>query len=139
MNFKIITGLVQKAFFSDHCNKFIKILFLFGAFALPSNAMARPQGIEIEWQFPSSADVAEFRLYQDQYNLVCSTDKLNATSMACTVDFADCESVFSLTAYYSNGDESPHSPPYTFDACEKDKKLAVLSVALSLILKSDKE
>lgn len=94
---------------------------------LPVLASANPRVIHVEWQYQYSGNnLAGFRLYHGN-NLACETADPNATSMDCSVDVPDGESLFTLTSYFKDGTESPPSAPFPY----------VFSSVLKAVLSAD--
>lgn len=80
---------------------------------LPAMAQSQSRRIHIEWQQQNIENVAGYHLYL-QDSIACSSSDANATAMDCTVDVADGEALFTLTAYSPDGSESPPSAPYSY-------------------------
>lgn len=87
--------------------------------AAGSAPLAQPVQITVEWGYtpPTEPAVVGFRLYQ----LIGETptpvhDWLggNLRQGGCTVDISAEEEVFTLTALFSDGTESPHSHPCSY-------------------------
>jgi PKD repeat protein len=94
--------------------KFAQIsLFLVAALMFAIEALASPRHVTAVWEYPAIENIAGFRLYREN-NLVCSTSDSGATSMNCTIDAVDGESLFTMTAFFSDGTESAHSEPLVF-------------------------
>jgi PKD repeat protein len=78
---------------------------------LPSDALTKPRVIHVEWHYQYDGNVGGYRLYQDG-NRICETNDPDATAMDCSVSLPDGEFFFTLTAYFQDGTESPHSAPF---------------------------
>ncbi len=90
------------------------LLILLSIFILPVTASAIPRVIHVEWQYQYSGNnLAGFRLYHGN-DLACAIADPNATSMDCSVDVPDGESLFTLTSYFQDGTESPPSAPISY-------------------------
>ena len=86
---------------------------LCGSMILPTNALTKPRAIHVEWGYQFNGNVAGFRLYHEN-NITCETNDPNATSMDCNVSFRDGEFFFTLTTFFQDGTESPHSAPFSY-------------------------
>lgn len=73
--------------------------------------------LEVEFSFINPDDSAKqllgYRLYKEGEQ-VCETNDPNAFRMSCEIYTEDGTFDFSLTAYYPEGVESPHSHPFSF-------------------------
>jgi PKD repeat protein len=92
-------------------------LLIFLTFCLPTFASAATAYlIHAEWASyasPSGYTVTGFNLYREGTR-VCQNQNPAATAMDCTVSLDTNTSIFTLTARFSNGTESPHSSPFSF-------------------------
>jgi hypothetical protein len=72
--------------------------------------------IHVTWGYtpPTEPAVTGFRLYQEG-NPVCSTDNSDAQDIDCDVTLVKDVTIYTLTAMFVDGTESPHSAPYAFD------------------------
>lgn len=73
------------------------------------------QSIHIEWGYtpPSAPAVRGFKLYQEGL-FVCQILDPVATSMDCMVTLTSATTMFTLTAYFNDDTESPHSSQFGF-------------------------
>jgi PKD repeat protein len=82
-----------------------------------SFAAVSSQDIHIEWSYdyqPVDGKILSgYHLYKEGV-MVCTTDTPEDKAMDCIVDSEPGTFSFTLTAYHSDGTESPHSPPYSF-------------------------
>ncbi|NOX80936.1 MAG: PKD domain-containing protein [Deltaproteobacteria bacterium] len=102
-------------------------LILLSILILPVLASAHQRVIHVEWQYQHNGDnLAGFRLYHGN-NLACEIADPDATSMDCSVDVPDGESLFTLTSYFKDGTESPPSAPFPY----------VFSSVLKAVLSAD--
>lgn len=76
-------------------------------------APAQSRVIQAAWEYQYNESLAGFRLYYEN-NPVCETTDPSATSMSCTVDAPDGEARFTLTAFFKDEAESPHSAPFSY-------------------------
>ncbi|NLX17746.1 MAG: PKD domain-containing protein [Desulfobulbus sp.] len=63
---------------------------------------------------PSGYTTSGYNLYMEGA-LACQTQNARATSLDCTVSLPSDRTNFTLTAAFTNGTESPHSAPFTFN------------------------
>jgi hypothetical protein len=72
--------------------------------------------IHVTWGYtpPTAPAVAGFRLYQEGVP-ACTTMVPAAQDMDCDVTLVKQVTVYTLTALFADGTESPHSAPYAFD------------------------
>ena len=89
------------------------ILIFAGIMILPSNVVSLSRDIHVEWEYQYNESLAGFRLYYEG-NLTCETTDPSATSMDCTIDAPDGESFFTLTSFFQDGTESPHSDTFFY-------------------------
>lgn len=86
------------------------------ALLFPALAMATPRSIHVEWGYtpPSEPAVTGYRLYQEG---VAVHDWLGADVRVgdATVDLTETTTIFSMTATFADGTESPHSAPFAFN------------------------
>ena len=92
------------------------IFIILGLF-IPGYSFAAMQDIHIEWSYDTQPvegkTLAGYHLYKEGVE-TCTTTSPTDTSMDCTFDSEDGTFQFTLTAFYTDGYESPHSSPYTF-------------------------
>ncbi len=94
--------------------KSAKILLIISAILiLPGTVSAIQRDIHAEWDYPYNNNTSGFRLYYEN-TLACETTDPKATSMNCPVDAPDGETWFTLTTFFQDGLESPHSPPFSY-------------------------
>lgn len=81
---------------------------------IPLSVMAT--SIHVTWGYtpPTEPAVTGFRLYQETVP-VCKTLIPSAQEMDCEVALIKKITVYTLTAIFADGTESPHSAPYAFD------------------------
>lgn len=83
-----------------------------------SSAAVTPHDIHIEWSYdyqPTDGKIlAGYHLYKDGIQ-VCTTDNPEDKTMDCIIDSEPGTFNFTLTAFHTDGTESPHSPPYSFN------------------------
>jgi len=91
----------------------LTLLMAVGMIFLPTSASAISRVIHAEWEYQYNNNAAGFRLYHEN-KPVCEVNDPNATSINCTVDVPDGESWFTLTTFFQDGTESPHSEPFTY-------------------------
>lgn len=99
--------------------KLALILFLLICFTPGVSLTAvSPQDIHIEWSYDTQPvdgkTLAGYYLYKEGIQ-VCSTNIPEDKAMGCIIDSEPGTFNFTLTAFYSDGTESPHSPTYEFD------------------------
>lgn len=74
--------------------------------------------IHVSFDFDTGNDqghrISGFRLYQEG-KLVCETNDPKIKRIDCNIASPGGSFVFTLTAYYDNGSESPHSQPFSFE------------------------
>ena len=94
--------------------KFLKILLIAtGILLLPSLAMTQSRAIRAVWEYQHNGNVAGFRLYHEN-TPACEISDPNATTINCSVDAPDGESWFTITSFFQDGTESPHSPTFSY-------------------------
>jgi len=93
----------------------MKVL-IFTAIALLVPVLSWAQSIHVTWGYtpPTAPAVSGFRLYQEGVP-VCVMAIPSAQEMDCDVVLTKQVTVYTLTAMFSDGTESPHSAPYAFD------------------------
>ena len=73
--------------------------------------------IHVSFNFDTGTDqgnhISGFRLYQEG-KLVCETDNPQSKNIECNISSPSGSFVFTLTAYYDDGSESPHSKPFSY-------------------------
>ncbi len=79
----------------------------------PAILQAASRTIHVEWQHSNTSNIAGFRLYHE-INPVCEIIDPKATSLDCAIDLDDGETWFTMTAFLSDGTESPHSEIYDY-------------------------
>ena len=92
------------------------ILMLTGFLIWPGLALVFPvqaRVIQAEWEYQHSESLAGFRLYYEN-NPVCETTDPTARSLNCSVEAPDGEVQFTLTAFFQDETESPHSSPFSY-------------------------
>ena len=89
------------------------ILIVAGILLLPNYALTQSRAIHVEWEYQYNGDIGGFRLYHKN-TLACETSDPNATTMNCSVDAPDGESWFTITSFFQDGTESPHSPAFSY-------------------------
>ncbi|MHB8790254.1 MAG: PKD domain-containing protein [Desulfobulbaceae bacterium] len=82
--------------------------------------------IQTEWEYQYNENLSGFRLYHEN-NPVCEKTDPTATSMNCEVEAPDGETQFTLTAFFQDNTESPHSAPFFY----------IFSSALKAIFNAD--
>ena len=92
------------------------ICFLFVVLLFPIISQAAPgwdRGITVEWEYTPPADVvvAGFRLYQAGTK-VCEWQSAEARAAECAVLITTKSTSFTLSAFFSDGEETPQSDPY---------------------------
>lgn len=94
-----------------------KVLGLVFFFLLTGLAIGYPvnKGVVVEFGYtpPTTPAVSGFNLYQEGVK-VCSTDQQLATTMDCSIIVSKQTTIFTLTAKFVDGTESPHSAPYSY-------------------------
>lgn len=83
---------------------------------LPPSAAAAPgwqRDTTWTWGYdpPIDLTLAGFRMYQDG-NPVCEYSLPEARTASCKITLVKKTTAFTLTAFFSDGQESPHSDPY---------------------------
>lgn len=92
------------------------ILILSALLILPGIGIVAPaqsRVIQAEWEYQSNASLAGFRLYYEN-NPLCESTEPAARSMTCEVEAPDGEAQFTLTAFFQDATESPHSAPFNY-------------------------
>lgn len=82
---------------------------------LASSSFAYERTITAEWTAytpPQGVTATGFKLYKEGV-LACTFTGAALVKGECTVDLVKASTPFTLTALFSDGKESPHSPPYT--------------------------
>lgn len=96
--------------------KIILLLISLGLL-IPGYSFAATHNVHLEWTFDyqpiEGRTLAGYSLYKEGTK-VCSTDTPTDRSMDCTIESEDGTFDFTLTAFCSDGMESPHSASYTF-------------------------
>lgn len=97
---------------------YLFLLLLFTLFALPANSYSAEMcSLEVSFSFDGATDpqreLVGYRLYQEGEK-VCETDTANTSKIICDLPLESGTHNFELTAYYSDGSESPQSPPFPF-------------------------
>lgn len=59
------------------------------------------------------SNISGFRLYQEGKR-VCETNDPESNTIDCNIASPSGSFVFTLTAYYEDGSESPHSKPFSY-------------------------
>jgi PKD repeat protein len=100
------------------------LLLLFVLLTIPGiSAAAELRTLEIEFSFTSPDDpdkqIASYRLYKENVQVCDETADSNTTAITCDILTEDGTFNFTLTGYYSNGTESPHSPSFPFNIDSK--------------------
>lgn len=74
------------------------------------------RAIKVEWVYspPEDVTVVEYRLYQNGKKVCTFHGGASVLAGECTVTLTKTASVFSLTAAFDGGQESPKSAEYTF-------------------------
>lgn len=83
-----------------------------------SPASTTSQSVHAEWNSyapPSGLIVSGFKLYKDG-TVACQVEGASATSLDCQVTLENSTANFTLTAFFTDGTESPHSAPVAFAA-----------------------
>ena len=97
--------------------KLIVLFFITLGFFIPGYCLAATHDIHIDWSYDSQLaegkTLAGYHLYKEGIETCTSTTPV-ATSMDCVFNSEDGTFQFTLTAFYADGSESPHSSPYTF-------------------------
>ena len=108
-------------------NKLLPLLFVL--LSIPGIlTAAEPHTLEIEFSFnaPDFSDkhLLGYRLYKEGLQ-VCEATDYTAASITCDITAEDGTFNFTLTGYYSDNSESPHSPsfPFTIDSTPFDPPL----------------
>lgn len=80
---------------------------------------AEDYSVNVEWEYsaPSGYQVSGYRLYLDGKE-ICQTTTPTTTEMDCTFQAEPGPSKFTLTAFFTDGQESLHSEPYPFELLE---------------------
>lgn len=110
---------------------FISVLLLGAITSMPVNAYERI--IKAEWDKyipPQGLTTAGFKLYKEG-TLACTFPGPAIVTGECTVDLVKASTPFTLTALFSDGKESPHSPPFNlvdYGPGPSGLKLTVLTV-----------
>ena len=81
------------------------------------------QSIHLEWAYDyqpvEGQSLAGYHLYKEGVK-VCTTNTPEDKAMDCDIESETGTYSFTLTAFYSDNTESPHSPPYEFQIGEVD-------------------
>lgn len=96
--------------------RFLLIFFFFTTALLAgSNSYATEYTIEIGWTIEQAegCELAGYRLYDLQQNMICQTTDPTASTMECTVDIPGTEATYTLVSYSTDGIESDPSDPFT--------------------------
>jgi PKD repeat protein len=92
-------------------------LLLSLAIFLPGYSFAASQDIHIEWSYAyqpvEGRTLTGYYLYKEGVK-VCTSNSPASSVMDCVFDSEDGTFNFTLTAFCSDGSESPHSPSYSF-------------------------
>jgi PKD repeat protein len=90
------------------------VLMLPGILIMPGLvAPTQSRVIQAEWEYQHNESLAGFRLYYEN-NPVCESTDPTASSMNCSVEAPDGEARFTLTAFFQDDTESPHSSPFFY-------------------------
>ena len=96
--------------------KIILLLISLGFF-IPGYSFAATQNTHIEWTYDyeptDGRTLAGYSLYQEGVK-ICTNNTPTDRTMDCTFESEVGTFDFTLTAFCTDGYESPHSPPYTF-------------------------
>ncbi len=116
------------------------LTFFFLAILLPGSfSYATEYTIEIGWTIDetTSIEVAGYRLYDLQKNMVCETTDPSSTIMVCTVDIPGTEATYTLTSFSTEGIESDPSNPFTIVFEEAPLEAIINLTASSLAVDFD--
>jgi hypothetical protein len=91
-------------------------IIIFTVIVLLVPVLSWAQSIHVTWGYtpPMAPAVSGFKLYQEG-KPVCVTLVPSAQDMDCEVTLTQKVTVYTLTAIFADGTESPHSAPYAFD------------------------
>lgn len=108
------------------------ILLLFSlCCVIPGLSFAAAQDIHIEWthdyQPVEGKTLAGYHLYKEGAK-VCSTNIPENKTIDCVFESESGTFDFTITAFYSDGSESLHSPPYSFELGTLDAALPIDSL-----------
>lgn len=94
----------------------MRALILVIVLIFPAWAVAQQRSINVEWGYtpPSEPAVTGFRLYQEGV-AVHDWPGADVRVGAATVDLTETTTIFSMTATFADGTESPHSAPFAFN------------------------
>jgi len=87
--------------------------------------------IQAAWQYTPPADkkLSGFRLYKDGQR-VREISNPSARSINCQVEVKPRKLSFTITAYFSDGIESPHSAPFFLDLSRDINMVPILNLLL---------
>ncbi len=86
-------------------------------------ALATVRTVQVEFAFtkpqepPPAPQLLGYKLYREG-EFVCSSYKTTVFVMDCRVDVTKPNTLFTMSAYYSDGTEGPQSPTYNFEYSE---------------------
>ncbi len=84
--------------------------------SLPSLLFAIQQSLHVEWSYTTVEELTPtgFRLYREGQQ-VCETEDPYSTALDCLVEVSTEPVEFTLAVVFTDGSESLHSAPYTFE------------------------
>jgi len=104
------------------------------SFFFPQSGCAwgdRVVSISASWSFtpPTNKKLAGFRLYKNGER-VCVLSNPSKRTLDCQVKVKPSILSFTLTAYFSDGRESPHSAPFLVDLSKNIHMMPILNLLL---------
>ena len=115
-------------------NKLLYFLFVLCLSPIITHAaVTKTLEVELAFNDPGTQQHLGYRLYKEGTR-VCQTTNPSASKISCDLTTEPGTFNFALTAYYSNGSESPSSPsfPFTINSTTSQPPTAVLSSSTSV-------